>query len=390
MVVQTKKVKRLVVDLGNSRLFAMFDGDQNIIEIPTAVLELDESRAKGYFTDKIPPSQLKNSLMLKYKGQYLLIGEAAQNEFGSDNHIGNGRLHEKSESELVMQMFLAAIAIYDAETTDGGNEDTKIEIDYFSTMLPVWELVEGDSFGAKTKKMANRFLNDFSFEVITNGCEKTIDVSVKESKCYEEGRVAKFALKYNFDLTEKDSSSKFDQHITINNDIGGGTIDQVRLWKRLANPKNRDDFNYIVDVSYLNAIKQLYQQKLIKYFSSLRDLEDFIVNHYENHEYVLFDSISGAKTDLSQTIEKALRDYTFEIMPHILRGFPTITNEEYVFNYYGGVAPIIKKYIKEFLVEKIGEERCEKYHHFESDRNARFLNLYGLEIIARQNTLAKK
>lgn len=377
------------MDLGNSMTFAMINGDRSIIEIPTAHVELSPSKAAGYFTDDIPKSELKNSLMLKVDNQYLLVGKAAEKLLGNDKHIGG--LHNKSTSKLSEIMFFAALALYDAEQNTDSEEKTNIEIDYFSTMLPIFELLEADKFSTKLNAMAERFKGDFTFEIATNGCQKSITVTTKESKCYEEGRVAKFALKYKFDLTENETAEKFDQNITINNDLGGGTIDQVRLQKRLGNPKSRNDYKTITEAPFLGAIKDLYEQKLRRYeFKSARDVEEFIVKGYEQQKYVVIDGKTGLETDITEIIENALRDYTYTIMPIIMESYPSEQGEIYKYNYFGGVAPIIRKFIEEYITERYGAEVFTKYHHIEPDRTARFLNLYGLEIISRQNTLTKK
>lgn len=377
------------MDLGNSMTFAMINGNANIIEVPTSVVELSETKAKGYFTDDIPKSQLKNSLMLKVNGKYLLVGEEAEKFLGNDSHIGV-ELHEKSTSSLSEIMFYAVLALYDAEQNIEKEEKTEIQIDYFSTMLPIFELLEADKFSDRTNKMADRFKGDFSFEIVTNGCQKEINVHTEVSKCYTEGLAAKFALKYNFDLSESDTAEKFDRNMTINNDIGGGTIDQVRLPKRLGNPKSRNDFKTITEAPFLGAVKDLYEQKLRKYFKSTRDVEKFIVMHYESGKYVVIDGKTGMETDITPVIDDALREYTNTIIPIILSQYPSEQGEVYKYNYFGGVAPILRKYIEEYITEKYGKEVFEKYHHIEPDRTARFLNLYGLEIISRQNTLVEK
>lgn len=377
------------MDLGNSMTFAMINGNANIIEVPTSVVELSETKAKGYFTDNIPKSQLKNSLMLKVNGKYLLVGEEAEKFLGNDSHIGV-ELHEKSTSSLSEIMFYAVLALYDAEQNIEKEEKTEIQIDYFSTMLPIFELLEADKFSDRTNKMADRFKGDFSFEVATNGCQKEINVHTEVSKCYTEGLAAKFALKYNFDLSESDTAEKFDRNMTINNDIGGGTIDQVRLPKRLGNPKSRNDFKTITEAPFLGAVKDLYEQKLRKYFKSTRDVEKFIVTYYESGKYVVIDGKTGMETDITPVIDNALREYTNTIIPIILSQYPSEQGEVYKYNYFGGVAPILRKYIEEYITEKYGKEVFEKYHHIEPDRTARFLNLYGLEIISRQNTLVEK
>lgn len=379
------------MDLGNSMTFAMVNGNANIIEIPTAFVKLSDKQAQGYFTDDIPKSQLKNSLMLQVDGEYLLVGEAAQKLLGNDQHIGEP--HEKSTAKLSEYMFYAALAIHDAEESMNMGEDkeeTTIQLDYFSTMLPIFEVLQGTKFSDKTNEMADRFKSEFKFKIATNGCEKTITVQPTVSKCYIEGLVATSALKYKFDLTENEVAEKFANVMTINNDIGGGTIDQVRLQKNLGKPKSRNDFKTITEAPFLGAVKELYSQKLRKYFKSTKEVEKFIVANYENESYVIEDGKTGEKTDLTEIVEDALREYTNAIMPIMINQFPSESGVKYKFNYFGGVAPILRKFIKEYVVNNYSEEVFENYHHIEPDRTARFLNLYGLEIESRHNTLVKK
>ena len=386
----TLKIKRFNMDLGNSMTFAMVNGDQNIIEIPTAIVEFSEARAKGYFTDDIPKSQLKESLLIKVNGKYLLVGEAAEKILGNDKHIGSNP-HSKAESDLSIQMFLAAVALYDAENNMEHEEETTVQIDYFSTMLPIWEVLETEKFSDKTEEMEEKFKGEFSFEIITNGCEKTINVKVDDTFCYTEGLAAKWALRYKFDLTESETAEKFDRHITINVDLGGGTIDLVRLQKRLGQPKSRNDFKTITERPYLEAIRDLYEQKLRRYnFRSARDVEEFIVKNFENDKYIVIDGKTGEETDITEIIDNSLREYTYEIIPMILDAFPETQGEVYKYNYFGGVAPILRKYIEEYITNEWGSETFNNYHHIEPDRTARFLNLFGLEVISRQKTFVRK
>jgi len=200
------------------------------------------------------------------------------------------------------------------------------------------------------------------------------------------------ALTHKFDLSPNEAAEKFENVMTINADIGGGTIDLVRLQKRLENPRSREDFKTIMEKNnaYLKAIKTLQEEKMRRHFSTVREVEEFIVRNYEKGSYLFVDGKTGEKKDYTDIIDSALREYTYAIMPKIINAFPAVSNVEYKFNYFGGVAPILRKYIKEYVVEHWDDETFHEKHHIEPDRTARFLNLYGLEIVSRHLTLSVK
>lgn len=377
------------MDFGNSMSFAVINGDSNILEIPTAVVPLSDAQAEGYFTEEVPKSKMKQSLMIRYEGKNYLIGDAAKKTLGNDNHIRGREM--KSESLLPLLMFYAMAALHEAEQQADHFDDAYIEIDYFSTMLPIWEVTKSAKFSDCTNLMASRFLGEHHFSVMTSGCQKDIHLHVKDSFCYIEGLAAKWALRYKLDLSENETAEKFRDAITINVDIGGGTIDLVRLQKRLENPKSQKDFDSIVEATFFGTIQELYERKLRPYhFASARDVEEFIVKHYEQGDYVVVDGKTSKRDDISGEVHEALRNFTNQIMPVILDKFPNTQGEKYKYNYFGGVAPILRPYIEEYVTDHFGKEVFKEHHHIEPDRTARFLNLYGLEIISRQRQFEGK
>lgn len=390
----TVKIKRFLNDLGNSNTFALVDGNvDNIIDIPTVVKQVDESTALGYFQEEVKAEDFKDFILVKLEGKYYLVGDAAERESGNDKHIE--QLHTKSDSEISYLMYLASVAVYEAENFDhqdyGNGVD--VEIDYYSNMIPIFEALQTEKFSDITDFMAERFGRPVSFEIITPGRQKTINIKVNESKCFIEGFVAKFALKYNLELNVKEAVvEKFKNHKTVNVDLGGGTIDMVLLKEGLGNPINRDAFKAITKQSYLKKVVQKLKAKFIKLFHAVgyRGVDRFIVDHYKDNSYIWKNSITGETIDLTDATEEQLRNYTKSIMPEILGSYEAVDGETYKFNYFGGVAPILRKYIKEYISELFNTERFNEFHHIEPDTTARFLNLYGLEVIARQNTLVKK
>lgn len=383
------KVESFHGDLGNSNTFGLINGDTtNILEIPTACVEYNKEQALAFFTDNIPKKDLKNSLLIKYEGKYYLIGEEAKRRSGNDEHIRD-KVANKSDSKIPYLMFLALVALHEANELPDSNEDTTVEIDYFSTMLPIGELTEAPKFSIVTDKMAERFLGDTSFEIVTKGCEKKIHINVKESKCYPEGWAAKWALAYTLDLKPSELRERFADCRTINVDIGGGSIDLVRLQFGLGNPNSRDDYKPVSNHSYLKMLRTLRNEKLSKYFESAKDLEDFIVQHFEKGKYLYKDGKTSKETDLTGYIDEALENYTNTIMPEILSTFDGIQGVKYKYNYIGGVAPILRKYIEKYVInmEDGGEEVFKEHHHIEPNQSARFSNLVGLEIIYRNDHL---
>jgi plasmid segregation protein ParM len=385
-------IKRFLVDLGNSFTFALVNGDiDNIIEIPTVVKKLDEETALGFFAEDVEAKDLRKSLLLKYNGDYYLIGDAAEREIGNNKHTL--KLHKKSESLISTLMYLASVAVYEAEKGDVSSKEVDIDINYLSTMLPIFELLQTEKFSDITEPFAKRLQQDISFEVVTPGREKQINIKVKESKCYIEGFVSKYALKYDLRLEEKeDIIQKFQNHKTVNVDLGGGTIDMVLLREGLGNPVNRSGFRTITRLPYLKNVVNELTKRLAEYFQhdGERALERFIVNHYKEEKYIWENSITGEKVDLTEQVEKMLRKYTNEMMIEVLDTYEAVGEEIYKFNYFGGVAPILRKFIKENITERFSVERFNEYHHIEPDTTARFLNLYGLEVLARQDTLVNK
>lgn len=383
----TLEIKRFNLDGGNSIAASIINGKKDITELETAVVKLSSNKAKDYITENVAKEDLRNSLLIEANGQAYLVGRIARSLAGNDLHI-NKELHNKLTSDIPYIMFLATLAIFEAEENPESHEDVELDIKYFSTMLPIFELKSSDKFSTVKEQMAARFLGEHEFKVLTPGCTKTIKVKVEESKCYEESFVAKYGLQYNFDLTPNPVLSKFTGHHTVMVDIGGGTIDEVLLQVGLKAPKSRDDFQTITEVPYLGMIKDL-RERLRSYFKSAKELEDFIVVNHTNDQYIWVDGLSGEQANLTEIIKGALKDYTNQIMDIILNSYPRLENGQfYKFNYFGGNAPILKEFILEYLHDKFNDHIVTDYHHIEPDKTARFLNLYGLEILSRQNTLA--
>lgn len=367
-------------DFGNSVTASIVNHSNNILEIPTAVLELSQRAAKGYFPDNVDAEDFRNAILIEYQGKYYLVGKAASLKVGNDEHISE--LHKKSKSDIPYIMFLATIATHLVENNLEGNE---VEIKYFSTMLPIFELLEGDTFNEKLEEMAKRFLGEHNFKIATTGQEREITVKVNTSKCYSESYVAKFAIQYKSDLTKNEEAiSRYANHHVILVDIGGGTYDLVHLYPGLKKPKSKEDFKTLTDIPYLGKLKEMREGKLRSYFQSSRELEEFIVRHYKERKFEWVDGKTGKKEDLTEYIDSELKEYSRQALKLIQNAFPRLEQGQfYKYVYFGGVAPILSNAFKECLEEQFDPDFVQEYHHFEPSKTARFLNLYGLENISK-------
>jgi len=379
-------IQRLNIDLGNSLTSAMINGSPDILEFPTALVPITKEQAEDYFPDTVDKAKFRDSIMIEYDRKIYLIGNAARRKLGNDLHIGHD-LHNKSTSIVPYIMFLGVVATYIVENEMNENE---ISIDYFSTMLPIFELRQAIRFADKLNDMAKRFSGSHQFRILTTGHERDITINIHDSRCYAEGFVAKYAMQYGFDLQPNVNAGKFLEDYVINVDIGGGTIDMVRLGPGLAKPTSRDDFKTITDAPYLGMIKELREGLLRPYFKSSRELELFIVKNYETAKYEWINGKTGETESLKTIIEQALKEYVSTFMPIVLESYPVLPDGlMYRYNYFGGVAPILRNAIHSYLREQFSESIVSR-HHIEPNETSRYLNLYGLEIVSRQNTIALK
>ncbi|QPA33392.1 Alp7A family actin-like protein [Thermaerobacillus caldiproteolyticus] len=377
----THVIKTLNSDFGNSITASIINHSKDIMEIPTAVLEIPQRVAEGYFPDKVDAEDFRNAILIKVDGKYYLVGKAAALKIGNDRHIGFD-LHKKSSSHIPYIMFLSTIANYLVENQI---DENNIEIERFSTMLPIFELLEADTFNQKLNEMAEKFLKEHKFEIVTAGHEREVTVNVKRSKCYSESYVAKFAIQYKSDLTlNEDAVQRYANHHTILVDIGGGTYDLVHLYPGLKKPKSKDDFKTITDIPYLRKLKEMREGKLRAYFQSVRELEGFIVRNYQKGKFEWINGKTGEKEDLTEYIKAELKEYSEQALELVEDAFPRLEQgQTYKYLYFGGVTPVLTSGLKECLNEKFSPEFVEEHYHFEPGKSARFLNLYGLDNISK-------
>ncbi|WP_374724512.1 Alp7A family actin-like protein [Calidifontibacillus erzurumensis] len=380
-------IDRMNADFGNSTFMAMING--YYVEFATNVVEISKEKAEGFFVAPIDEKEFLNNILLSTKigeeEKYYLVGEAAKRQILGNSHI---KLHNKTESDIPIATFLAAVAYYYHlnQDKDEGSEN-KVKIKYFSTMLPIWLLVKLNKFSEMQEKMAKRFLGTHVVNIHTLGLERTLEIEVEESKCRIEGEVARWALKKTFSLEDNSEADQFKNHDTVIVDIGGGTIDMSLLPAGLEAPKSRESMAFIAEIPYLAHIEKL-QQRLIEHFDNVRELEEFIVKNIGKTKMERKDGISGKKVDLKEPIMRSLDEYVSLLIPKIEMAFPAPKDKEYKYCYIGGVASVLQESIERYIEKEYGQEIFNSNHIFPP--NGRKLNLYGLEIISIAETRQKQ
>ncbi|MDA1742255.1 ParM/StbA family protein [Bacillus cereus] len=395
-------ISRFNGDFGNSNNNFMLNG--YYFEMPTNVAPISKKRAETFFVDAInePKDLLKKMLIsttIDGEEQYFLVGEVAVPQTLSNEHVK--RMHDKIDSPIPYVSFLSAVAYYHA--LNAKPEDTDVEIDYMSMMLPIWLLKRESKFSVAQNKMSNRFLKEHIVTVHTPGMERTLKITVKQAKCRIESEIARHSIKYRMVKKETDntkaisiekrkSAAQFENSKVVLVDIGGGSTDAVGLGVGLTTPTSRDSFKVIDIKPYLGNIEEFRTEKFIEQFTSLRSFENFIVKHYNTQTYKLKNENTGTEIDLTDSITEMLNDYAALLVTQVLNAFiPASSDEVLKFVYFGGEAPILEPYIKENLLDHMSETAANSNHFFldeiieEEDNEvfaptARTINLNALEL----------
>jgi plasmid segregation protein ParM len=380
------KIKRFNKDSGNSIEQFLVNG--YYFDIVTNVVELSKKEAYAHFTSRIddPKEFLKNILIsstMDDQERFFLVGEAAENHQLGNKHIA--KLHNKVESDIPYICFLAGAAYYHVIQAENPNQ-SDVEIDYFSTMLPIWLLKKGDKFAEMQDQMAARFRGEHNVTIVTPGVERTLSIKVATTKCRIEGADARWAIKKNFKLEDNELANQFNDFQTLMHDIGGGTCDLAFLPAGLKAPKNRSALQSLTDISYLQHIEKLRTEKLLEFFPDVRSLEKFIYENINNSKLEIVDGSSGKTTDLTKLIHDSLRSYAKIYNAKVENTFPLPQGKIYKNVYLGGNGTVLQKFIEEVIIEKYGEEIQEQYHIFLPDAGK--LNLYALEILSLNETAA--
>lgn len=385
------RIKRFNADFGNSTYMNIIDG--YYFEMVTNVVEISKERAEGFYVTPINSAEeLYNSMLLSTeidgKERYFLVGNAAEEDVLGNKHIK--RLHDKTDSYITYMTFLAACAYYYELKKDEYEieENNKITIESFSTMLPIWLLVQKNKFSEMQSKMSERFQGTHKFRIETVGMEKELEVEVIESKCRIEGEVARWALKKNFNLEDNPEAEQFKDHTTVIVDIGGATVDLIMLPPGLLGPKDRSSLTFIEGIPFLAHLEKLRMEKLIQHFDNVRDLELFIVRNIGKTKMERIDGLSGETIDLKEPIERSLYEYAKTLNDKVEDAFPAPKDTMYKYLYIGGVAPILEQSMRSVIEDKYSQEIFEENHIFL--KNSRKLNLFGLEIISIHEAAKKQ
>lgn len=391
MEVGLMRIKRFNADFGNSFYMNIVDG--YYFDMVTNVVELSKEEAEGFFVSSIDSAEeLYNRMLIstEIEGElrYFLVGEAADRHLLGNNHIK--KLHDKTESPITYLTFLAAVAYYYELKKDEYEmeEENKIYIESFTTMLPIWLLVQKNKFSEMQNKMAERFIGTHTFRIETTGMEKELIVEVEESKCRIEGEVARWGIKKTFTLEDNSDADLFEDYVTIIVDVGGGTVDLAMLPPGLRAPRDRNSLAFIEDIPYLAHLDKFRREKLIEHFDDVRSLEDFIVRNVGKSKMERKDGNSGKSVDLKEQIEQALYEYAKLLNKKVEDAFPAPKDQVYKYCYIGGVSPIIAQAMERVIEEKYGREIFEENHIFLE--NSRKLNLYGLEILSIHESVKKE
>ncbi|WP_182101709.1 ParM/StbA family protein [Niallia taxi] len=377
-------------DFGNSTTMTMIDG--YYIEFPTNVVKITAEEAEAhYVSDVEKPEELKENMMISIEQdgekQYYLVGSAAENHPLGNRHIH--KLHNKTTSIIPYATFLAGLVYYyEAKKAEYDIEvEREINIDYFSTMLPIWLLVKTNKFSEMQDTMAKRFIGEHKVEVLTPGFANEYTINVAQSKCRIEGEVARWALKKTFTLEDNPEADQFKDFETVVVDLGGGTIDVAHLQAGLKAPKSRDSLNFTVDIPYLDHVDKL-RQTMPEHFSDVRELDEFIVQNIGKSKMERKDGNSGEKVDLKAPIVSSLDKYAELVLEKVEDMIPVPKDKTYKYAYIGGVADILSESIGRAVENKYTKDIFEQNHVFPT--NARFLNLYALEILSINDTKAEK
>jgi plasmid segregation protein ParM len=394
-------INRFNADYGNST--SNFIADGYFFEMSTSVAELTKEKAESLLTSAVDSTddlleRLLISTEIDNEVRYFTVAKLAEGDPRAINV--NGHMHDKIKSIVPYVTFLAGMAYYYKVQDKEGSKKGSIEIDRKKMMLPIWLLKNEDKFSIAQNKMAERFLGQHNVSLLTPGMELDLTIQVKESKCYIEGEVSRWALKYK--ITNSDGITKvvkrkevkqFELNPTVLTDIGGGSTDSALLTKGLNAPISKDSFQVIQIEPYLGRLEVLLKEKLLVHFNNVKSLEKFIVDNYTKPKYILNNPNTGEKTDITAPIVETLREYAEILVMKVTSTFNALTTDELNYVYFGGEAPILAPYISEAVSNRYNAEILERNHFFLADvleedntevvrPTSRTINLVALEIIA--------
>jgi len=377
------RIKRWICDFGNSINQQLIDGQY--FEMPSSIYEIDAREAHGIFAETVHKEQLLKQLVIRViidgQDRYFKVGEKAKSEILADAHIY--KLHDKTESLTVFVTWLAGIAFYHARLYPviDAEETIQIDVDYFFTLLPVWLVRKADKFSQMLTKMADRFKVPSEVQLLTSGFERTLHISVVQSVCRVEGETARFALKYDLELNELESAKKYSAAHVVINDLGGQSQDLSKLQPNLQGAQSVDDFDSCTDQSYLSMLEKLRTRKLMTHFQDVRALETFILDNVSTNRFIYIDPISKEESDFTEIIQRELTEFARIAMQKALTTFKFSHGQSVYYVHIGGVNQILEAYMRDALVNVLGEVIVNEFHVFPAD--SRKLNVYSGEILAK-------
>lgn len=405
------KIGRLNMDFGNSTNNCLVDG--YYFEFPTTVVELSKEDAESMLTNASESkNDLKNRLLVSTiidgEEKYFMVGKLAEDNPYSNSHVVH--MHDKIKSNIPYVSFVTSLAYYYKINSEEHDDKGQIEVENMKMMLPIWLLKKEKQFSVAHSKMVERFVGEHKVKLCTPGFETEVTIKVENAKCYNESEVARWALSYKIinnpekngiEIVKREEAEIFKEHQVALNDIGGGSTDVVLLSEDLNAPIKRDSFEVIQITPYLGMLEKLLKEKLLEHFTDLRHLEKFIVDNYNKQKYILKNANSGKEFDLTEPIVESLREYAKLLSYKIMQPFSSNSKKELYYIYFGGEAPILKKYIQEAVANLTNEKIMEKNHLFLEDYlvkddneviipNARTINIIALEILSLNERIKQK
>jgi plasmid segregation protein ParM len=112
------------------------------------------------------------------------------------------------------------------------------------------------------------------------------------------------------------------------------------------------------------------------------------LKNVEKRRYVYTDPTTWEKEDFTDIIEPELKRFVEVTMKKLLSAFQFSPFDDVYFVHIGGVTELLKPYIQEYLVERLSLEVAQERHIFPQE--ARKLNLYGCEIVAKDEEIKKE
>lgn len=96
---------------------------------------------------------------------------------------------------------------------------------------------------------------------------------MEDAACRIRSEIARWAIKKNFDLEDKDYAEQFKNYDVVFCDLGGGTDDLVLLPAGLKPPKSRDSFVSNTEAPFLAHLEKLRKKNSSSILIALESLK---------------------------------------------------------------------------------------------------------------------